>query len=333
MNDEFANRLTSFVTALSFANEAERKPVWENQVPKSFGTKLAESAAAVTALQAWVQAQGGSIAGAAEAKESQETDLESAAYTLAQALVTCLMDAGQLEAAEPFRRAFSWWQRLRDQELLARAQALIDAATPLTTGANATAHAENYGISAAQVSALVQERADYAAVVSAPAAARAGRKAFTSLMREKFRPVGAKFRDLDRLAIQFRARPNGAQFVEGWFAARQVIDAGHGAGSGGDNGGGGPPQPTVPGKAQITNLTGNGTSTVEFDMTAVGATLFDLYAKLPGSNDSVLIAADLTDPHYTWLNVAGSPYLVKAIGKNAQGAGPESDEVNFTGPA
>ncbi len=120
-------------------------------------------------------------------------------------------------------------------------------------------------------------------------------------------------------------------------AALAQVDTGSpGSGDDGDaggNGGDGPPPPTVPAKAQITNLTGSGTTTVDFDMTAVGATLFDLSAKLPGSNDFVLITADLTDPHYTWLNVAGAPYFVKVIGKNAQGSGPESDEVNFTGPA
>lgn len=120
-------------------------------------------------------------------------------------------------------------------------------------------------------------------------------------------------------------------------AALSQIDTGSPggeSGGGGDgDGGGGPPPPTVPGQAQITNLTGNGTSTVSFDMTAEGATLFDLYAKVPGSNDSVLIAGDLAEPHYIWTSVAGSPYFVKAVGKNAQGAGQESDEVNFSGPA
>lgn len=228
MNNEFTNRLTAFTTALDFANAPERKGVWENQVPKSFGAKLGELTGEVRALQQWAQSQGGSIGGAAEAKEKEEAELEDAAFELAQALVTYFIDKGQLAEAEPFRRARSWWQGLRDQDLLARSQAVIDAATPLTTGATAASNAEDYGISAIRLAALTKERADYQTIVSAPAAARAGRKALTAQMREKFQPVTMKFRDLDRLVPQFRSRPGGEAFVEGWFAARQVVNAGRG---------------------------------------------------------------------------------------------------------
>lgn len=226
MNNEFTNRLTSFTTALDFANKPENKAVWDNQVPKSFGMKIGELVTEVAALGDWAQKQSESIAGEAEAKDKEQKELEDVAFQMAEALVTYFKDKGLLADAEPFRRAISWWQGLRDQDLLARSQDVLDAATPLTTGANAASNADNYGISAARVAAVKKERDDYEKVVNAPASARAGRKAFTAQMREKFQPVTAKFRDLDRLAPQFRPRPNGDAFVEGWFAARQVVDSG-----------------------------------------------------------------------------------------------------------
>lgn len=243
----------------------------------------------------WLALLERSIAGSAEAKEKEEEELEQAAFEMAQALVTYFMDAGDLEAAEPFRRTFSYWQRLRDQDLLLRSQAVIDAATPLTTGANAATIAENYGISAARVATLVSERNGYDAVVSAPAAARAGRKAYTAQMREKFRPVTAKFRDLDRLVPQFRSRPGGEAFVEGWFAARQVINAGSGPGTGG-SGGGAPAAPTG-----VTAEPGDpGQVNVSWQASA-GATLYTVRVFWPGGSpeestfDSETTSRSLTD--------------------------------------
>lgn len=292
MKDEFTNRLTAFVTALDFANDPERIAVWQNQTPKTFGTKLGELATEVMALQAWAQQQSESIAGSAEAKEKEEEELEQAAFEMAQALVTYFMDEGDLEAAEPFRRTFSYWQRLRDQELLLRSQAVLDAATPLTTGANAATIAENYGISAARVATLVSERTGYDAVVSAPAAARAGRKAYTAQLREKFRPVTAKFRDLDRLVPQFRSRPGGEAFVEGWFAARQVINAGSGSGGGSGGGGGGG---TEIGQATLSLAVESGMFTLT--MGALNASLFNVYEQAPGSAEFVLVAEGVASGH------------------------------------
>ncbi len=331
MDDKFLNRLASFTTTLDFADLPEHKAVWENQVPKAFGTKLGQLATEVTALRQWCQKQGASIGGAAAAKVLEERELETAAFELAQALVTGLMDAGRVAEAEPFRRSASWWQGLRDQALLTHSQGVIDAATPLTTGAGAAANAENYGISAARLAALVAQRTDYLAVVSAPAAARSGRKGYTALLREKFLPVTVKFRDLDRLVPQFRARPGGEAFVAGWFAARQVVDAGHGPGTGGGNGGGGP-APTVPGKAQISSVEGDGTATVTLHFDAPGAVTFEVWVRVPGAADFTLAAGDLTEKQYVFTNVAGAPWWAKVAGRNAQGAGPESDEVNFSGP-
>jgi hypothetical protein len=110
--------------------------------------------------------------------------------------------------------------------LLDRSQDVIDAALPLTTGPNATAIAEGYGISAASVAQLVKERADYAEIVNNPAAARSGKAGLSKLVRAKFKPVSQQFRALDRLVGQFKKRPGGADFVSGWFVARQVVNTG-----------------------------------------------------------------------------------------------------------
>ena len=324
MTNEFADWLTSFRTALTFANETERKAVWENQVPKSFGTKLVQAEALFGPLEEWCQAQSQSIGGFAEDKAVQEAEVEGAAFQLAQALVTCFLDAENLTAAEPFRRGFSYWQLLRDADLLLRSQDVIDAATLLTTGAGAAAIADNYGISTAAVAALVATREDFADVASAPAAARAGRKGYSMLMRERFKPMRALFRDLDRLVMQFTPRPGGPQFVEGWEAARNVIATG--------GGGGGPvppaiPLPTAPQNGSVGS--GNpGSGEVSFSWQASPAaeqvTDYNVY------RDGVLVAT-VQGPSATIGGLtSGEAVTLTVRAVNATGEGPGSEPVTGT---
>lgn len=104
-----------------------------------------------------------------------------------------------------------------------------------------------------------------------------------------------------------------------------------GEGGGGGNGGGGG-GPTVPAQAQITSVDGDGTATVTLHFSAAGATSYDVYIKEPATSDFTLVAAGIAETEYTITPVAGAPWFAKVVGKNAEGDGPESAEVNFSGP-
>ena len=74
-----------------------------------------------------------------------------------------------------------------------------------------------------------------------------------------------------------------------------------------------------------------GTATMHFD--AEAATTFDVFVKEPATSDFTLAAGDLTEKEHIFTNISGAPWLVKVVGRNAQGAGQESDEANFSGLA
>lgn len=90
--------------------------------------------------------------------------------------------------------------------------------------------------------------------------------------------------------------------------------------------------PLPPGKAIIVEVLGGGTATVTLHFTAARADAFDVWVKLPGEGDFVLATADVTGGEYVFDGVVGGPWFAKVVPKNAQGSGPESEEVNFSGP-
>lgn len=331
MNDEYSNQLNAFTTTLQFANDPERNTVWDNQIPKAFGTKIDEAEVMLGPVADWLAKQSASILGAAEGKAIKEEGLEEIASLLSEAVATYLLDQDDVAGAEPFRRTPYYWQTLKDQELLARTQDLIAAVTPLTTGANAATIAENYGISAARLTTLTSERADFAAIVAAPAAARAGRAGYTALAREKLKPLKGKFREMDRLVRQFQSRPGGDAFIAGWFSARKVVDAGHGPGTGG--GGGTPPNPL---KAIIDSATvqPSGAVLLVFHATGTGDVTYRVLRLQEGVPDAEFeeLATGLTEGTFTTTPQSGT-FIFKVIATNDTGDGPESAPVTVTVPA
>lgn len=142
-------------------------------------------------------------------------------------------DKGQETEAGEVDLPPSDWHKLRDQQLLAKSQLVIDRATLLSTGATAV-EAAKYGITPAAVTALTKERADYDDIVNAPGLAIAIRKALTQGFRPAYKATEKKFRDVEKLLRQFRTMAAGRAMVEAWNAARIIKDAGH-------TGGGTPP--------------------------------------------------------------------------------------------
>ena len=82
----------------------------------------------------------------------------------------------------------------------------------------------------------------------------------------------------------------------------------------------------------MSGLSGGGTATVTIQFDAAGAVTFDIFLKEPGSNDFVPHAGAIPDHQYVFTDVAGSPWQVYVVGKNAVGDGPPSATVSFSGP-
>lgn len=116
------------------------------------------------------------------------------------------------------------------------------------------------------------------------------------------------------------------------------IDTGSAGGSdaggdgGGGNSGGGDPGPQLPVGANVSVVSGDGTATATIQFDAAGADTFDIFVKEPGTNDFVLHAESIPDHQYVFTSVAGAPWQVYVVGKNAVGDGPPSATVSFSGP-
>ena len=91
----------------------------------------------------------------------------------------------------------------------------------IVAGAQAT-EAAGYGITAAAVEAADKEVEEYAAVVAAPQAGIADRKALTGQMRVRFNAVEDKFAVLDDMILQFNATAAGRGLIAAYQAAQEA---------------------------------------------------------------------------------------------------------------
>ena len=229
MQDEFANRLDSFDRSLAVLDLPEHKPLWENQPPLAVTTKVGEARTMVGELKTAQQKQEAGTGGATAEKDREETELEEAAGILAEALVIYYTDKGQETEAGEVNLTESDWTKLRDQQLLAKSQLVIDRATVLSSGATAV-DAAKYGITPAAVLSVTKERTDYDNIVNAPGVTIAVRKALTTGFRPAFKLTEKKFAEVDKLIRQFRTTAAGRTMIAAWNAARIIKDAGHAGG-------------------------------------------------------------------------------------------------------
>lgn len=246
MQDDLTNRLDSFDRSLDVLDLPEHKPIWEDKPPVMFTTKVAEARTMVGEIKDAQQRQEADTGGATGEKDREETELEAAASILGEALVIYYTDKGQETEAGELDLTETDWIKLRDQQLLGKAQLVIDRALSLTAGATA-ADAAKYGITPEAVAALMKERTDYDKIVNAPGVAIAVRKALTKGFRPAFTATERKFADVDKLIRQFGTTTAGRTMIKAWNAARLIKDAGHAGGGEPEapaEGGGTPPPPT-----------------------------------------------------------------------------------------
>ncbi len=144
MGDRVLNRINSARKTLGCLDEPAHKLIWQNQAPVIFTTKVGEASTLLDALLLTGQNQEKSTTGTTADKGREERELEDAAHTMGQALVTCCTDGNDLTTAAPFKMNITQWRVLRDEQLLAKAHALADAVAGVI--AAGPAHASQYGL-------------------------------------------------------------------------------------------------------------------------------------------------------------------------------------------
>lgn len=227
MQDEFVNRIGMLRTSMGTLNEPARRAVWFEQPPLIFTTRVAEAAAALADLESFCVQYGADITGAAKDKKREEEELEQAAFTVGSALVEWFLAQNDEASGQQVNLPLSAWQRLRDQALVQKARLARDLAQGVVAGPQSAA-AVAYGITAAAVTALTGEIADYDALLTAPQQKIAGRKASTRQFRTRFNAVEAKFESLDRLVVQFRTTEAGRDLIAALVTSRVIRDLGVG---------------------------------------------------------------------------------------------------------
>jgi hypothetical protein len=230
MNDEFVNRLDAFTRSLDVLTLPEYLPIWKDKPPVMFTSKVDEAETMVATLREAQKDHEKGITGTTEEKDREETELELAASALSHALWLYYMDHQQETEAASFDMEISHWMELRDQQLLAKSQLVIDHASALAGSVDAivVTAAEKYGITTAAVVSLTKERGDYDAIVNAPSVAISVRKALTRGFRPAFALVDKKFVEIEKLMPQFGTTDAGKAMISAWKGARRIKDLGHG---------------------------------------------------------------------------------------------------------
>ena len=223
MKDEFSNRLTMFKTARDLLNLPERKPVWLNVNPTIFTTKVAALDPAITALEAYCQAHGVDITGAALDKDREETDVENLAHQIGRLLVQYFRDQEDETNAATCELSLSQWRGLRDVALIQKAREIHQLAVTA-----AAAGGPDYGITSTLASLLDGEIGEYEIVITKPQTSIAQRKALTLGLRAEFKKVEAKFESIDDLILAYNTTEAGRSLIAAYKAARIIRDAGHG---------------------------------------------------------------------------------------------------------
>ncbi|MDB6154532.1 MAG: hypothetical protein JWL90_2985 [Chthoniobacteraceae bacterium] len=202
----------------------ERKRLWLDQKPLVFTSKVSAFQHGLARAKAIGKQQETPITGEAAMKERQESALEKSAAEIAGYLFVYFRDAGQEDQLPKVDLSLSEFQRLRDQQLIQRAQVVYDLALPLTLGEKPSGAA--HGIDAELLRTLQTDLTNYDEVVSKPKQARATKKTQTSQVTDASAELSVLLKSLDKLIVRFRGNPAGDELVESWFNARRIDSIG-----------------------------------------------------------------------------------------------------------
>jgi hypothetical protein len=252
MKDEFVQTLAMCGRVKDYLQIPANKTRWFNQKPKAFTTLYGTFATDAANLGAFGDTQSQPLTGTTDQQNAAEQALENAAHPLARALRLLLLAQNNPADAAQWEMSLTNWRQIQETVLLNRARALHTALLPHTTGADPAG--EDYGIDADAAEHLKNLADAYEAVIGAPGAARATKKAQTGDLRPRARAVKATLADMDDLIVQFAKNADGTVnadgqlFVDGYFNARRIGGQSSGGGEeeGGTGGGGTTPPPENP---------------------------------------------------------------------------------------
>ena len=223
MNDSLTNRLRSVKACIATANLDENRPVWEGKAPLGFGEDLAELTAD-TAVAEDIAARASSAAkGYADAKDEAEGPLETLCYKSSRALSSHFKKSGDLTRLAKVNFKLGYYQKLRDQHLIAAATDLI----AIGTTASSETGADKRGVTPALIAELQAARDKFASIDSAPRTGIVNRSTLLKDLDAKVAALMEKLDDLDDLVIQYDGTPAGRHFIAAWRQARLIVDSGH----------------------------------------------------------------------------------------------------------
>ena len=186
MKDTVSNKIASFLATLAVADQAEFKPIWENQPPKAFTTALTAARPMVTALQSKGAQQSADITGTADQLRQLRQNFETQLHALARAAYQCLTAQGNTADAQKVNLTPSTLRNARGVILANLGETVLDTAEPLLTGTPAPA--ADY-FTQAQYDVADQLCQQFGVAVGAPAGARSKRKALTGQLPDDVRAV------------------------------------------------------------------------------------------------------------------------------------------------
>jgi hypothetical protein len=230
MKNEFTNRLGMFQTSIGILQDPKRQPLWFQQNPVIFTTKVATAAAGVIALEQFCQQQGIIPTGPAADKMRVEKALDASAHSLARALVTWFTDKNDLTNAAKVDFAPSDWLRFRDEVLLAKARVVRDLGNTVVADPAAT-DAPKYDITAASVKVVDDGITAYDKFITAPQQAQSDRHSLTNQLRTRFNAVEDLFVQIDDMILRFNGTDAGQAMIAAYKAARIIRNYGHGPGT------------------------------------------------------------------------------------------------------
>jgi hypothetical protein len=247
MNSKVQNQIHMVGACIEVAQKPQHQPVWNGTEPAGFAAEfpqLVAKHAAVVAKAAHIDAVFG---GAADAKSLAESTLEEAAFTVARALAVHFKRTGDLERRSRVDLNRTQINRLRAQELVARATAIRD----LGTAALGEPGAEGRGLTTASLASFTTAIETFSRIIDSPRGQIVNR---SSLLRDLEADADAlldQVADLDDLAQQFNTTAAGRLFIDAWHQARMIVDshggrrpATNGNGNAGGNGSGNGPAST-----------------------------------------------------------------------------------------
>ena len=223
MKDTIANKVTSFSATLGVADKPEYQVLWQNQSPKAFADGLLVARTSTAALITAGGQQSARITGVGEAFRTLRKGFEAGLFRLSRATFQCLTKLDRTADAAKVDLSKTALHDARGVALAGLGETVLELAEPLTV---APAPGTDFGITPASVAAVNDLWSRYRTAVGAPVSARSKRKAQTMDLSAQCAATEALFAALDDLVVQFDGTPAGKQFVEAWFAARNVVELG-----------------------------------------------------------------------------------------------------------